>query len=110
MDLTGSGASISRRGWLRNGNPPGDLSTALRCAARTRRGDACKAPAMQNGRCRMHGGASTGPRTAARLNNSRRARWKHGHYSAETVAMQTLAQKLIEDAFQLVGRMKTSGI
>jgi hypothetical protein len=53
----------------------------------------------------MHGGASTGPRTVAGLANSRRARWKHGHYSAETKAMQTLAQKLIEEAFEVVGRV-----
>src|SRR5215212_1797217 len=28
------------------------------CGAKTRRGTECKNPAMQNGRCRMHGGAS----------------------------------------------------
>lgn len=31
-----------------------------RCNARTRDGDPCKNWAMQNGRCRMHGGKSTG--------------------------------------------------
>lgn len=40
---------------------------AARCGARTRAGEACQAPAMPNGRCRMHGGASTGPRTAEGL-------------------------------------------
>jgi hypothetical protein len=34
-------------------------------------------------RCRMHGGLSTGPRTAAGLARSKRARWKHGRFSAE---------------------------
>ena len=35
-----------------------------RCGAKTRRGTACQRPAnKQNGRCRLHGGASTGPRT-----------------------------------------------
>ena len=38
---------------------------------------------MPNGRCRLHGGLSTGPRTAEGLARSRRARWKHGRYSAE---------------------------
>jgi hypothetical protein len=38
---------------------------------------------MKNGRCRMHGGGSTGPRTAAGLERSRRARWKHVAYSRE---------------------------
>lgn len=44
------------------------------CGARTRKGTPCKAPAVldfaygcyiRNGRCRMHGGLSTGPRTEA---------------------------------------------
>ena len=35
-----------------------------RCGAKTRRGTACQRPAnKKNGRCRLHGGASTGPRT-----------------------------------------------
>jgi hypothetical protein len=31
------------------------------CGARTRKGTTCIAPAKANGRCRMHGGLSTGP-------------------------------------------------
>ena len=49
-----------RRGWLKNGNPPGDFSKAPRCGAKTRKGTLCKAPAMANGRCRMHGGTNLG--------------------------------------------------
>jgi hypothetical protein len=41
---------------------------------------------MANGRCRVHGGLSTGPRTPEGLERSRRANWKHGYYSAETKA------------------------
>ena len=74
-----------RRGWLKNGNPPGDPSNAARCGAKTRRGTVCRAPAMRNRRrCRLHGGKSTGPKTAAGLERSRRARWRHGVYSRET--------------------------
>jgi hypothetical protein len=44
-----------------------------RCGAKTRSGRPCRAPAVwdrlhhrpRNGRCRMHGGLSTGPRTKA---------------------------------------------
>jgi hypothetical protein len=72
-----------RRGWLRHGNRPGDYAKAARCGARTRAGGCCRQPAMRNGRCRMHGGLSTGPRTAGGLERSRRARWKHGFCSAE---------------------------
>ena len=51
--------------------PPTDQRP--RCGARTRSGAPCLAPAWwpsglaapRNGRCRMHGGLSTGPRTAA---------------------------------------------
>jgi hypothetical protein len=74
----------TRRGWLKNGNPPGDLRNAEKCGAKTRRKTACQAPAMPNGRCRMHGGMSTGPRTPEGLQRSRKARWVHGAYSRET--------------------------
>ena len=33
------------------------------CGARTRRGTSCLCKALENGRCRFHGGMSTGPRT-----------------------------------------------
>ena len=47
----------------RRGNP----NLAPRCGAKARTtGCPCQAPAMANGRCRMHGGKSTGPRTAGR--------------------------------------------
>ena len=77
-----------RRGRLRNGARPGDFLAAPRCGARTRTGCACRQPAMKNGRCRMHGGLSTGPRTAAGRERCRRARLTHGFYSAEMVALR----------------------
>ena len=36
------------------------MHLASRCGARTRRANSCRAPAMSNGRCRLHGGKSTG--------------------------------------------------
>lgn len=58
-----------------------------KCGAMTRKGTPCQAPAVwlagepapRNGRCRMHGGLSTGPKTEAgkeaiRESNRRRAR------------------------------------
>jgi hypothetical protein len=41
---------------------------------------------MPNGRCKVHGGKSTGPRTPEGLERSRRANWKHGYYSREAEA------------------------
>src|SRR5262245_59208905 len=48
------------------GYPSGSPAKAPRCGAKTRRGSPCQAPAMRNAkgrytRCRLHGGASTGP-------------------------------------------------
>ena len=39
-----------------------------------------------DGRCKLHGGKSTGPRTPEGLERSRRANWKHGHYFREAKA------------------------
>jgi len=59
-------------------------NAALRCGARTKRtGKSCRGAAMPNGRCKLHGGKSTGPRTPEGLERSRRANWKHGHFSRE---------------------------
>jgi len=43
----------------------GQSKTVPRCGARTRKGTPCKCKALPNGRCKHHGGLSTGPRTVA---------------------------------------------
>src|SRR5580698_1354796 len=42
----------------------------------------CLGLAMANGRCRLHGGASTGPRTAAGLARIVAAKTTHGRFAA----------------------------
>ena len=85
-------------GCLRNGNPSGDHATAPRCGAKTRRGSPCQAPAMRSvktgdyTRCRMHGEASTGPKTEEGLERCRQARWKHGQRSAAAIAERKQGQ------------------
>jgi hypothetical protein len=62
-------------------------NAAPRCRAKRKSdGKQCRAAAMANGRCRVHGGPSTGPRTPEGLERSRKATWRHGHYSAESKA------------------------
>jgi hypothetical protein len=61
---------------------------------------------MANGRRHVHGGAITGPRTAQGLARSRRARWKHGLYSAEARAAQKLARELLQESRELLNRMQ----
>jgi hypothetical protein len=41
---------------------------------------------MANGRCRLHGGLSTGPKTVAGKERIRQAVTKHGFYSAAAQA------------------------
>ena len=91
-----------RRGWLKNGNSPGDFTKAVRCGAKTRLGTDCQCPAMANGRCRMHGGGSTGPRTTAGLQRSRLANWKHGAYSAEAKAEASFVRQLLRESKALL--------
>ena len=49
-----------------------------RCGARTRQNTPCGRMAMVNGRCRMHGGLSTGARTAEGQERIRKANTTHG--------------------------------
>lgn len=39
------------------------MKQKVMCGAKTRKGTPCQAKALANGRCRNHGGLSTGPRT-----------------------------------------------
>lgn len=89
-----------RRGWLKNGNPPGNPSLAPRCGAKTRSKGCCAAPAMKNGRCRMHGGSSTGPKTRMGLMRSTTAKVIHGRYSREAVMMRRITQLLLRQCHE----------
>jgi hypothetical protein len=64
-------------------------NAAPRCGARSKR------TAMPNGRCKLHGGKSTGPRTPEGLERSRRANWKHGHFSREAKAQRSRVRAAI---------------
>jgi len=61
-------------------------NAAPRCGASKRRKETlCRAPAMANGRCRIHGGTSTGPKTQEGIERIRMTHWKHGRRSAEAI-------------------------
>jgi hypothetical protein len=95
-----------RRGWLKNGNPPGDFSRGARCGARNRRGTPCQCPAMANGRCRLHGGLSTGAKTAEGIERIRRAVTRHGRYSNEARAERRYYRKLLRDCRETLANLK----
>lgn len=91
---------------LKNGNRQGDPMNAPRCGAKTRMGTPCKSPAMTNGRCRMHGGKSTGPRTPEGLKRSRNANFKHGFYSAESLKQQKLSRQLLRNSRETIEQIE----
>ena len=57
------------------------------CGAQTRTGQPCKMRALANGRCKFHGGFSTGPKTEtgraaiAKAQKQRWRRWRSEHKS-----------------------------
>jgi len=58
------------------------------CGARTRKGTLCRCLALTNGRCKLHGGLSTGPKTAE---GWARVRAAHAAYYASRQALQGAA-------------------
>jgi hypothetical protein len=64
---------------------------------------------MQNGRCRLHGGKSSGGRTPEGLESMRRAKIKHGLYSKETREFFQLIRELKSQAKSHIKRMADGG-
>lgn len=60
------------------------------CGAKTKSGEPCKKAALANGRCRFHGGKSTGPKDPNKLKGNKNA-LKHGLY--ETIWLDTLTEE-----------------
>ena len=55
-----------------------------RCHAKTRKGTPCQRPAnKKNGRCRLHGGASSGPITEVGRARISAANLRHGKYTKD---------------------------
>ena len=60
-----------------------------RCGAKTRRGAPCRRPAnKRNGRCRPHGGASSGPRTEQGRAKIAAANTTTGQHTKAMIAMR----------------------
>jgi hypothetical protein len=62
---------------------------------------------MKNGRCRMHGGLSTGPRTAEGRARCAAARRTHGFYSAEMAALRRAGTACCRRMDALFASLKT---
>jgi hypothetical protein len=56
----------------------------VRCEAKTRRGTLCQRPGTKrNGRCKLHGARSSGPKTAEGLARLVASKTRHGLYTKE---------------------------
>ena len=82
----------------------GEQWEGVRCGAKTRSGSECRRPAYRvNGRCHLHGGASTGPRTKDGLARLTEARTIHGKFTKEKRAA---ARRFAEQGRQMRGELK----
>ncbi|MEA4858328.1 MAG: HGGxSTG domain-containing protein [Solidesulfovibrio sp.] len=74
-----------------------NLAVVKKCSARSKRtGNPCRQPAMANGKCRFHGGKSTG----APVGNKNA--WKHGDYSAQAQERRREMRQLLREARQFL--------
>lgn len=88
--------------------PAQNQELPAKCHAKTRKGLLCPNFARKNGRCRLHGGLSTGPRTPQGLARAQKASWKHGFHSRQFKEEQRAtreAMKLLLDPQELAGML-----
>ena len=79
-----------------------------KCLALTRRGTACqKLPLRGKSRCRLHGGLSTGPKTARGRAKIAQAHYKHGRRSKKFVEARA---KIWAELRIIERRMKMDGL
>ena len=72
-----------------------DLDTLHICGARTRSGGLCKHKGnIRNGRCKRHGGASTGPINQAFGKDHHR--YVHGLRTKEVITMRKLLSQMLQ--------------
>ena len=75
------------------------LAQRPRCGAKNRQGTPCQQPAMKNGRCRFHGGLSTGP-----PKGSQNA-LKHGFYTREAIETRRRVRELLRQSKALLNSL-----
>jgi hypothetical protein len=84
------------------------MHNSPRCGAKCKRtGKPCRMPAMDNGRCFLHGGKSTGPRTPKGIEKCRKAPWKHGIYSKESLERRNQTKFLIKESKKLLSKIES---
>jgi hypothetical protein len=82
---------------------PGDKMK--KCNAKNRQGTPCSIPPSKNGRCRFHGGKSTGPRTEEGKMKSSQNASKHGMYSKKERESNTEVEELCEEVMKILRQL-----
>jgi hypothetical protein len=72
------------------------------CGAKNRQGTPCCLSPLKNGRCRFHGGKSTGPRTVEGKKKSSQNAGKHGMYSKKERESNTEVEELCEEVMKIL--------
>ena len=86
-----------------------------RCGAKTRRGTECLRPASKkNGRCRLHGGASTGPRTVDGVARISAANLRHGKFTKDKLekrkANAAKGREILKELRQMESELIANGL
>lgn len=78
------------------------------CLAKTRSGTKCQKPPVKGkSRCRLHGGLSTGPRTAEGKARIAASHYKHGKRSK---AFTEMRKKIWAELREVEARMRDDGL
>jgi len=109
VNRTSQSPQEQRFGRLKYGSPSGDFTKAPRCGAKTRRGTRCECPAMPNGRCRLHGGRSSGAKTKEGLERIKRAVTKSGMYTKEAKELRAAFRRLMKSGRDLLAHLSCNG-
>lgn len=73
------------------------------CGARTKgTGTPCRRLPCRNGRCKLHGGLSTGPKTAEGRRRCAEVNWKHGQKSKEAIEERRRFRVFLRDCDALL--------
>ncbi|MCP4473671.1 MAG: hypothetical protein GY821_03705 [Gammaproteobacteria bacterium] len=68
------------------------------CTAKSKRTkQLCRQPAMKNGKCRLHGGKSTGAKTVEGRQRLAEVNLTHGYYTKEAKAERQYLRQLLTD-------------
>ena len=85
-------------------------ANSKRCNAKTRNGAPCQRfvlKAIKNGRCRLHGGLSTGARTAVGKQRQLAAKLKHGYYTQEAIEQRRHLHKFFQNVRYMIKQIKS---